>query len=50
VESNGKIFVRAYNGDWFSVEPYKKRQDALVLEGEFGEKFLLQLNAKVSCG
>lgn len=47
VESEGAVHVRRSTGEWFLLDFARSRQDTLVLEGEFGEKYSLRLDKPV---
>lgn len=48
MERDGTVLVRKANGDWLFLRKSQSNPKAFVLEGEYGDKYLLQLDTKVS--
>lgn len=48
IERDGTVLVRKSNGDWFFLRKSASNPNAFVLEGEYGDKYLLQLDSRVS--
>lgn len=47
IERDGTVLVRRSNGDWYFLRKSQSSPSAFVLEGEFGDKYMLQLDRKV---
>ena len=48
MERDGTVLVRKSNGDWLFLRKNQSNPNAFVLEGEYGDKHLLQLDTRVS--
>ncbi|CAL8467989.1 g7527 [Coccomyxa elongata] len=48
IERDGTVLVRKSNGDWLFLRESASNPNAFVLEGEYGDKYLLQLDSRVS--
>ncbi len=47
IERDGTVLVRKSNGDWYFLRKSADNPNAFVLEGEYGDKYLLQLDSRV---
>lgn len=47
IERDGTVLVRKSNGDWYFLRKSASNPNAFVLEGEYGDKYLLQLDSRV---
>ncbi len=47
IERDGTVLVRKSNGDWLFLRKSASNPNAFVLEGEYGDKYLLQLDSRV---
>lgn len=47
MERDGTVLVRKSNGDWLFLRKNRSNPNAFVLEGEYGDKYLLQLDKRV---
>lgn len=47
IERDGTVLVRKSNGNWYFLRKSASNPNAFVLEGEYGDKYLLQLDSRV---